>query len=117
MTSVSTSATYDGPERRRHRMYVTRNTEYHTRDGICVAVRNLRTGLYEPDHHALGKRAVAGLVFGPGGGIESMVPANEAHAGIQLCFTSGKPGPDREVITSALKSIERPTKDIVLTYP
>ncbi len=35
---------YAGPDRRRHRVYVTKNTEYHFRDGFCVAVRDRRTG-------------------------------------------------------------------------
>ena len=35
---------YRGPERRRHRVFVTRNTEYHFRDGFCIAVRDRRTG-------------------------------------------------------------------------
>jgi hypothetical protein len=30
-------------EKRRHRMYVTRNTEYHLKDDICVAVRKTTT--------------------------------------------------------------------------
>jgi len=117
MTSVSSSASYGGPERRRHRVYVTRNTEYHTRDGVCVAVRSLRTGRFEPEHYALGRKVAAGLVIGPNGGIASVCPGNEAQVGLQLCLTSCEPGPDREVITSALKAIERPPKDVVLTYP
>ena len=32
------------PSARRHRVYVTRNTEYHFRDGFCVAVRDRRSG-------------------------------------------------------------------------
>jgi hypothetical protein len=28
---------YAGIERRRHRVFLTRNTEYHFRDGICVS--------------------------------------------------------------------------------
>ncbi len=35
---------YEGPDRRVHRVIVTRNTEYHFRDGFCVAVRDRRTG-------------------------------------------------------------------------
>ena len=33
---------FSGPDRRRHRVYVTKNTEYHFRDGFCVAVRDRR---------------------------------------------------------------------------
>ncbi|MFO0673294.1 MAG: hypothetical protein U0235_27385 [Polyangiaceae bacterium] len=38
----STTRTRFGPDRRRHRVYVTKNTEYHFRDGFCVAVRGDR---------------------------------------------------------------------------
>ena len=41
---AKSSAEFAGPDRRRHRVYVTRNTEYHFRDGFCVAVRDRRTG-------------------------------------------------------------------------
>ena len=44
MESPSTNPDYRGTERRRHRVYMTRNTEYHFRDGVCVAVRDRRTG-------------------------------------------------------------------------
>src|ERR1043165_4406610 len=47
---------YPGPERRRHRMYVTRNTEYHFRDNLCVGVRDLHTGQWLPSHLALGRK-------------------------------------------------------------
>ena len=46
------SKAYDGPERRIHKVYVTRNTEYHVRAGLCVAVRP-RKGEWVTDHHAL----------------------------------------------------------------
>ena len=36
---------YSGPDRRKRRMYVTHNTEYHLHDGVCVAVRDKHTVL------------------------------------------------------------------------
>ena len=41
---------YQGPDRRIHRVFVTRNTEYHVRAGVCVAVRDLRGGLMDGGH-------------------------------------------------------------------
>ena len=60
---------YGGPERRRHRVYLTRNTEYHLRDGFCVAVRDRRTGDFLQGHLALQRRVHGGLKFFPDGGI------------------------------------------------
>ena len=50
-------------ERRRHRVYVTKNTEYHFRDGFCVAVRDRQSGDFLPGHLALRKRLHGGLKF------------------------------------------------------
>ena len=47
------------PERRRHRVYVTRNTEYHFRDGFCVAVRDRRSGDFLQGHLAVQRRRTA----------------------------------------------------------
>src|SRR5215469_12904009 len=54
---------YAGPERRRHRVYVTRNTEYHVRDRTCVAVRDRRTGDFMQGHLALERQIEGGLRF------------------------------------------------------
>jgi len=60
---------YRGPERRRHRVFVTRNTEYHFRAGFCIAVRDRRTGDFLEGHLALQRRVNGGLRFFPNGGI------------------------------------------------
>ena len=68
---------YGGPERRRHRVFVTRNTEYHFRDGFCIAVRDRRTGDFLSDL-ALQRRVNGGLRFFSNGGISpnTGVPAS-----------------------------------------
>ena len=52
---------YPGQERRReHRVYVTRNTEYHFRAQTCVAVRDRKTGRFSalaPGHSTNACRA------------------------------------------------------------
>jgi hypothetical protein len=102
---------YKGPERRRHRIYVTRNTEYHFRDGFCVAVRDRRTGEFLHGHLALQRRIHGGIKFFEGGGIAPN--AGEPRAGESLYFASE----GRDLVTSPLESIERPNRDVVEAYP
>jgi hypothetical protein len=102
---------YQGPERRRHRVYVTRNTEYHFRDGFCVAVRDRRTGEFLHGHLALRHRIVGGLKFFTNGGIGPNV--GEPRPGESLYFASE----GRDLVTSALETVERPTRELVGAYP
>lgn len=98
-------------ERRRHRVYVTRNTEYHFRDGFCVAVRDRRTGDFLPGHLALQRRLHGGLKFFSNGGI---VPnAGDPKPGEALYFAAE----GRDLVTSPVESIDRPSKALVLAYP
>jgi hypothetical protein len=46
-------------DRRRHRVFFTRHTEYHLRDDECVGVRDRDTGEWLIDHAALRLRALA----------------------------------------------------------
>ena len=102
---------YSGRERRRHRMYVTRNTEYHLRDDVCVAVRDLQSGSWVPTHDALCQPMRGSLSIGRHG--EVAASRNVPRLGEALFFeTMG-----RDLVTSALCSIERPAKDIVRSYP
>jgi hypothetical protein len=102
---------YRGPERRRHRVYVTRNTEYHFRDGFCVAVRDRRTGEFLHGHLALTRRIQGGLSFRGNG---SIVPnVGDPRPGESIYFATG----ERDLLTSPLESVERPAKDLVGAYP
>ena len=99
---------FQGPERRRHRVYVTRNTEYHFRDGFCVAVRDRRTGKFLQSHLALRRRIHGGLRFFLNGAI---IPnPGEPQPGEALYFESS----GRDLVTSPLESVERPAKEIVV---
>ncbi|MGH7272005.1 MAG: hypothetical protein ACREJ3_16365 [Polyangiaceae bacterium] len=102
---------YAGPERRRHRVYVTRNTEYHFRDGFCVAVRDRRTGGFLPGHLALHRRVQGGLRFFPNGGIAPNT--GNPRPGESLYFSNE----GRDLVTSPLESVERPSRDLVGDYP
>jgi len=110
-TTETESTDYRGPERRRHRVYVTRNTEYHFRDGFCVAVRDRRTGDFLHGHLALKRRVHGGIKFSGDGGIAPN--AGEPRAGESLYFASE----GRDLVTSALESVERPPRDVVGAYP
>jgi hypothetical protein len=100
-----------GPERRRHRVYVTKNTEYHFRDGFCIAVRDKRTGDFIQGHLALRRRMQGGLKFFMNGAI---IPnPGEPTVGEALYFASG----GRDLVTSPLVAVERPEKVIVEAYP
>jgi len=99
------------PERRRHRVYVTRNTEYHFRDGFCVAVRDRRSGDFLPGHLAVKRRLHGGLKFFPNGAI---VPnPGDPRPGEALYFAAE----GRDLVTSPLERVERPAKALVEAYP
>jgi hypothetical protein len=106
----SVDSGYRGPERRRNRMFVTRNTEYHFKDEVCVAVRDRKSGKWLASHLAL-RRKLAGSVRFEGGGCA--IPVRKAPAvGEALFFGMG----GRELVTSLLCAIERPERRIVLEY-
>jgi hypothetical protein len=111
MESPSTNPAYEGKERRRHRVYMTRNTEYHFRDGFCVAVRDRRTGEWLPGHLALRRQLFGGLRFFLNGGL--LPNPGEPKVGEALFFGEG----GRDLITSPLQSVERPPRELVEEYP
>jgi hypothetical protein len=102
---------YGGKERRRHRIYVTKNTEYHFRDGFCVAVRDRRTGDFLQGHLALRRRIHGGLRVFANGALKPNM--GEPQAGEALCFLTG----GRDLVTSPLERVDRPSQDLVKAYP
>lgn len=106
-----TTDMYTGKERRRHRVYVTRNTEYHFRDGYCVAVRDRNTGEFLQGHLALKRRIEGGLKFYLNGAI---VPnPGDPKEGESLFFATG----GRDLVTSPIEKVARPEKPLVQAYP
>jgi hypothetical protein len=101
---------FGGKERRRHRVYVTRNTEYHFRDGFCVAVRDRRTGDFLQSHLALRRRVHGGIKFFLNGGIQPNL--GEPQPGEALYFESG----GHDLVTSPLISVDRPSREVVQSY-
>lgn len=102
---------YAGPERRIHRVYVTRNTEYHLRKRTCVAVRDRRTGDWIVEHCALRQSLQGAIRFTDGGGLQAK--PGEPDLGESICFE----GEGRDLVTSAVVSVQRPAHQDVRAYP
>ena len=99
---------YQGPDRRQHRILVTQHTEYHMRGATCIAVRDRRSGDWKGSHSALGSDLLGGIVPLANGSI-NFIMGTDIDVGTQLCFSS-------DVMTSRLKSVCRPTKDAAQSY-
>jgi hypothetical protein len=105
---------YSGPDRRRRRVYVTENHEYHCKDGICVAVREVGTGEFIAST-AVGKQVSAVVRFRRNGGIESIGVPDEAKPGERMHFANSIED-SRDVLTGPLQSIERPEREVLARY-
>jgi hypothetical protein len=107
---------YQGNDRRRHHVYVTRNTEYHLRDGVCVAVRDRSSRAFRSAHIALNLRMEGGVRIYANG---AMIPNVEKPVeGDAIFFTHvGPEGEMKQIVTSRLERVDRPAKTIVALYP
>ena len=107
---------YQGHERRRHRVYVTRNTEYHLRDGICIAVRDRQSKAWRPAHIALNRKLEGSVkIFSNG----AVIPVTDGP-GVGDAMYFNEPlsdGEERQIVTSRVERIERPPKYVVAEYP
>jgi hypothetical protein len=100
---------YSGPERRIHKVFVTKNSEYHTRKNVCVGVRDRRSGQWKIGHDALTKSLGGAFKFTQDG----MMPNDGSpNPGESLFFF----GDDSTVVTSSLISVVRPAKEVVESY-
>lgn len=103
---------YTGPERRIHRVLVTRNTEYHMRRRTCLRVRDRRTGQWLDEHRALGRELAGAFAFG-----EMGLPVNRTEVpepGECVFFDNGH----GHLITSPVLMLRRPPKALVNnSYP
>lgn len=96
-----------GKERRRHIMYVTRNTEYHCRDRECVGVRDRNTRRWQRWHPALRTRLL-GTMAG-----ENKVKRG-ADLGNKLIFSAGTK--KKILVTSSLLGAGRPPLEAIDFY-
>ena len=116
-STESTSHVYEGPERRRHRVFVTHHSEYHCRDGVCVAVRDRRRGVFVQGHSAIGRHITGSVRFNDNGGIAAAHDPIAPQVGEQLCFSSDELDDPGNILTSELDDIVRPPKETVDGYP
>ena len=111
MSSSTLTGSHAGAERRQHRMYVTRNTEYHFRGQTCIAVRDRKSGHFLPSHLAVQRKLSGGVKYQENG---TAIPSDAApRVGEALYFGSD----GRELVTSLCSSIERPERRLVASYP
>jgi len=101
---------YMGPERRIHRIFVTRNTEYHVRQDTCVGVRDRLSGEWLLRHFAL-NLAVAGSIRFFESGAMNATPGLPQIGESMYFEDSG-----RDLVTSSVVSVERPKPDVVAQY-
>ncbi|MCB9593418.1 MAG: hypothetical protein H6719_11860 [Sandaracinaceae bacterium] len=102
---------FKGKDRRIHKVFVTRNTEYHVRRDTCVAVKDRRSGEWLRSHLALKNKVHGGIRFSRNGGI---VPNTGApRVGESLFFHAA----GRDLVTSPILSVERPRQNTVSRYP
>lgn len=101
---------YEGPERRIHRVFVTRNTEYHVRRDRCVAVRDRESGEWLTRHFALSLHIAGAIKFFEGGALAASpgLPA----VGESMYFEAM----GRDLVTSAIVSVERPPAELLTRY-
>lgn len=106
---------FQGPERRRHRVVVTRNTEYHLRDDLVVAVRDRATRRWCEGHLAVALKVEGGVRFFDNGAV---VPSLEGpRPGDAMYFTyKNEAGHQRQLITSKIEAVDRTPKRDVLAY-
>jgi hypothetical protein len=88
-----------GSDRREHTCFVTTNCEYHTRRGVCVAVRDRRSTVWMANHRAVGLNL-------------DVLPPGTAYVGRPLVFRSDTD----QVQTSLVVDINRPNRTIVDAY-
>ena len=87
---------YRGPDRREHTCFVTREAEYHTRRGVCVAVRDRASTVWMARHRAVGLSL-------------DQLPEGAKYVGTPLTFRSDT----AQIQTSEVVDINRPNRNVV----
>jgi hypothetical protein len=100
--AISRQAVSMSKERRRHRMFVTRHSEYHLHDDQCVGVRDRDSGLWLLDHVALRLRALRLPAMGN----------DEDWVGSRIQFWGSR----MDVVTSPVVIVARPRRTCLDSY-
>jgi hypothetical protein len=97
-------------ERRRHRMFVTGNTEYHVKDDICVGIRKIGDGTWITKAKALKARLVGGI-----NSISEILYASPSFptVGQSLLFINDE---GEDIVTTKVTHIVRPPMEAVRYY-
>ena len=100
---------YIGPERRIHKVYITRNTEYHVRQGVCIAVKPRKPeDSWVDGHGAVCMRLEGHVKQG------TLLPMpGPPKLGFRMYFANG----NDDILTSPVVAILRPPKKVVAQYP
>lgn len=101
-------------ERRRRFVYVTRNTEYHCFDDVCVAVRDRNSGEWSDEHSAMRRRLEGGVRVLPCG--VAIPSLDRVAVGSPMYFAERRRG-DTQVITSRVEAVDRPAIEDLARYP
>ena len=102
-------------ERRRRRVYVTRNTEYHTFDYVCIGVRDRTRGSWCEGHSALRRRIEGGIRLHANG---ALLPSlSMPQVGEAMYFELGGADEDKQLVTGRVQAIGRPNRDALRRYP
>jgi len=97
-------------ERRIHKVFVTRNTEYHFEKNTCVAIRDRKTGQWQQRHTVLLRDVTGSILYGVNGSMR--ITPGLPKVGESMYFDAN----DCEIITSSIVSVERPGYDVVASY-
>jgi len=97
-------------DRRRHKMFVTRNSEYHMRDDICVGVRNTREDRWMDRSRLLSARLMGAV---DSFSTLSSSACTEPAVGKFLLFVCEN---GELIVTTRLEVIDRPPMDAVQYY-
>lgn len=92
------------PERRRHVVYLTKNSEYHCRSGECVGVRERQSGRWRRWHAAVRCRLAGSVTDG-------RKLSRNVRVGARLFFEG-----QRMLLTSELQQTCRPAKGDIWSY-
>lgn len=92
-------------DRRRHVVYVTRNTEYHCRDQECVGVRDRSSGMWNSSHPALRSKLHGIIKQG------KVLPGQSPTQGHRLLFYG-----HQAIMTTGLLHAGRPDKECIFSY-
>ena len=101
---------YKGPDRRIHKVFVTRNSEYHVRQQTCIGVRDRETGQWLRTHFAVERPVVGAIKFFESGAINAT--PGLPNVGESMYFEDL----GRDLVTSSVVAVERPQPEIVAQY-